>query len=655
MNLFQDIFCLNNTSRKHLLRLLISTTLFFSCSRTSLTVYDEWLPDLIWSQIPAEANQVSKSIQPAYLPSNRYVDGCRIVLLSQNNRNGIPVNLTPEFVSAKDPDVSFDGKTIIFTGKQNREGPWQIWRMKQDGSGKIQITEGLHNCIEPLFVGARFYLTDSAPTDQIVFLSTDFDGISEKNNGPVYSLYASDLNGENVHRLTFNLNGDFSPDVLPNGRVIFTSRQWIGSQSSSSKSFALMAVNIDGTDLMSFYKNFRSPNFLEMVRVSQNDRVYFIESNQPSWPGGGDLSFVSRRRPLHTHQILSHDSEGTFHSPCPLPDGELVASYRSTVPESTYGIYRISTQTGKRLSRIYADDRWHSVDVQTLMPHPRVEGRSTWVNYAIPTGVFYCLNSYITDRLEGNTLTPGSIKRLRVVEGLPALPDFQTIPKRILGVLPVEKDGSFHIKVPAETPLSFQLLDENNLALQTQQSWTWVMPNESRGCIGCHEDREMSPPNRLADALIKPPVNLTLPPEQRRMVDFQNEIAPIIQKTCSTNFCHSPEGAAPNLDLTRVSDHLGNHPPFRQVYKTLLSGINGRSDERYIYPGNARESPLIWMFFGQRMGSPDTPFTGTLDSLHTQDLLTSNELIQFIEWIDMGAQWDTRVSLRLSSGNKKAK
>jgi hypothetical protein len=41
-----------------------------------------------------------------------------------------------------------------------------------------------------------------------------------------------------------------------------------------------------------------------------------------------------------------------------------------------------------------------------------------------------------------------------------------------------------------------------------QDSWTWVMPREWRGCIGCHEDREMVVPNKMADAFVKPAVRL---------------------------------------------------------------------------------------------------------------------------------------------------
>ena len=39
----------------------------------------------------------------------------------------------------------------------------------------------------------------------------------------------------------------------------------------------------------------------------------------------------------------------------------------------------------------------------------------------------------------------------------------------------------------------------------SMENWIWVMPRESRGCIGCHEDRELTPPNRHVFALRKPP------------------------------------------------------------------------------------------------------------------------------------------------------
>ena len=69
-------------------------------------------------------------------------------------------------------------------------------------------------------------------------------------------------------------------------------------------------------------------------------------------------------------------------------------------------------------------------------------------------------------------------------------------------MLPIEDDGSFHIQVPASTPIAFELLDAEGRVVARQNEWAWVMPREWRGCIGCHEDRELVPPNVLAEAIV---------------------------------------------------------------------------------------------------------------------------------------------------------
>ena len=75
----------------------------------------------------------------------------------------------------------------------------------------------------------------------------------------------------------------------------------------------------------------------------------------------------------------------------------------------------------------------------------------------------------------------------------------------LLGEFSVESDGSFFLQVPARTPFRVETLDESGRVLRTMHSWMWVMPGERRGCIGCHEDRELTPPNRHVLALRKLP------------------------------------------------------------------------------------------------------------------------------------------------------
>lgn len=76
---------------------------------------------------------------------------------------------------------------------------------------------------------------------------------------------------------------------------------------------------------------------------------------------------------------------------------------------------------------------------------------------------------------------------------------------------PVESDGSFFIEVPAQIPIRLETLGKDGTILQRMKSWFWVMPGERRGCIGCHEDRELTPPNRHVEALRKKPHRIGLP------------------------------------------------------------------------------------------------------------------------------------------------
>jgi hypothetical protein len=77
-----------------------------------------------------------------------------------------------------------------------------------------------------------------------------------------------------------------------------------------------------------------------------------------------------------------------------------------------------------------------------------------------------------------------------------------------LGVVQVEEDGSFYLKVMADKPFRIQTIDKNGHVLQGPCGWIWLRPNERRGCVGCHEDHEMVPENRVPLAVKILPVTI---------------------------------------------------------------------------------------------------------------------------------------------------
>jgi hypothetical protein len=50
------------------------------------------------------------------------------------------------------------------------------------------------------------------------------------------------------------------------------------------------------------------------------------------------------------------------------------------------------------------------------------------------------------------------------------------------------------------------MLDENGKVMDQSCEWMWIRPNERRGCVGCHENHEQTPENRIPMAVKKLPV-----------------------------------------------------------------------------------------------------------------------------------------------------
>ena len=76
-----------------------------------------------------------------------------------------------------------------------------------------------------------------------------------------------------------------------------------------------------------------------------------------------------------------------------------------------------------------------------------------------------------------------------------------------LGEVDVEEDGSFQVQLPANEAVKVQVLGASGQVMRSS-AWFWMRNRENRGCVGCHEDRELAPENREAQALLKKALNL---------------------------------------------------------------------------------------------------------------------------------------------------
>jgi hypothetical protein len=462
---------------------------------------------LVFTQVPFSARLHDQAGQ--FLLNKAAEPGSRIVLLSHD---GSPVVLTPEFAAAADPSVSFDGKRILFSGKLNVQDKWNIWEMDVDGKNKRQITRDFGNCREPEYL-ARSSITPPDFEDKVRWITFVSDAAGAYEEGKpelVTSLYAASLEpiagrGYVTRRSTFNLSSDFSPTVLQDGRVLFTSRQKFAG---SPEKFPLLAANWDGTGLNLFCGAGQGAYFKTMACEMPDRTLVFVESANPA-DSGGRLAGVSFRRPLHSYEPLSR-GRGMYLYPHPSPDGSLLVSYSSG--NGSYGIYLFDFEKGMPGEQIFDDPNWEDLDAQAVVQRPEPQGLISAVVDSLTWGHLHCLSVYESDIPEVKAIRKGDVKRVRFLEGVPAsgaeyarspLESLPVARTRLLGEAPVEPDGSFFVEVPADTPFLVQLLDENGRVLETMPRWMWVRRGTSRGCIGCHENKELAPENRVSDAVRK--------------------------------------------------------------------------------------------------------------------------------------------------------
>lgn len=608
---------------------------------------------LVVTQLPRGMGLEQEAIAGGMLRAD-YGDGARVVMVLPDRTTQV---LSRGFYSACDPEISLDASHILFAGKRKPVDNWDIFEMAIDGSAVRQVTNGMGDCRNPGYQATLYTIVSDKPWYQLTFVGSERGALNEYGSTLATNLYSCKLDGSAVRRLTFNLSSDMDPFIMPDGRLLFASWQRSRLDRGPSGRVTLFGINIDGTDYAAFC-TYEGKRIKHMPCTTTKGLAVFVEGDSVPWDGAGSLGSVRLRRPLHSYRPITKVSDGLFHSPSPLLDGRVLVSRRSSGGDDTHGVYCLDPSNGE-MELIFDDPGYHDIQAKAVHSRQEPDGRSSVVTEKDPHGRLYCLNVYISDLEKPEWLPAGTVKRLRVLEGIAVKGDtyiqqderslgvsVNGIPpvaqRRILGEIDIEEDGSFNIEIPANTPIELQTLDAEGMALRSC-SWIWAKNHEPRGCIGCHEDGELTPENMLAKSVTRPSIKLTLPPERRRTVDFRRDIMPVIAQKCVR--CHakpdSPLRFTKDLSLVRSP---GRGAYFNQTYENLLTPGNQPGYGKYVHPGRARTSPLIWRIFGRNTLRPwdNVHSTGQVSHMPPApvEALTEDERRTFVEWIDMGALWD---------------
>jgi hypothetical protein len=216
-----------------------------------------------------------------------------------------------------------------------------------------------------------------------------------------------------------------------------------------------------------------------------------------------------------------------------------------------YAIYEIKNNDKRK---------WLTQSPRPIIKRPRERIIAKRSDSASPTGTHIMVDVYNSQNLKG--IKRGEIKKLLIIETLPKPVNFSggmdTLSflgtfnlERILGTVPVESDGSAYFELPANRPVFYVALDENNLSCKRMQSFTCVKPGETTSCIGCHNLRNDSNANigstLRVKALQRPPSKIEKIEGIPDVPDYMRDVQPVLDKYCIE--CHNTENRKGRLCL----------------------------------------------------------------------------------------------------------
>lgn len=574
-------------------------------------------------------------------------------------------------------DVSWDGREVLFSHCEvptdpegrtiHQERHYRLYRVNADGTGLKQLTNDPYDDFSPRYL----------PNGKLLFLSTRRGGFHRCGGGPcpVYTMATADADGSNPHPISFHETHEWDPVVLNDGRLLYTRWDYVDRHAVYYQQ--LWSARPDGTGVAAFFGNntFNPVGTWEGRPIPGSDLVMATAAAHHAMTAGSIITLdvskgVDGPAPVTrlTPDVLFPESEFPvqgWHAPAGITTPPVVPvdeqrwpghCYRSPYPLSAdlfLAAYSYDPLLGEPLANkpnmfgLYLVDRfgnrellYRDLNICSLWAMPL---RSRPVPPVLPSAL---------DRTE---LADGTFMLQNVYDSWPALPVgreteithlriiqvmLKTTPnanqprvgfanaspgKQVLGTVPVESDGSAYFRAPAQTPLVFQALDRNGMAVQTMRSLTYLQPGEHASCVGCHEHRTGAPvPMGAALAQQRGPSEIKPGPDGSKPLSYPLLVQPVLDKHCVE--CHCSTRADGGVILT--GEPAGE---FTTSYNALAPLV-AYSEWKGTPADNAE--PLT---APERFGARGSKLTQLLLQGHEGVVLDAADLERIVTWMDANA------------------
>ncbi len=553
-----------------------------------------------------------------------YKAGSQLVLVELEADRGGDVKKTETILidsvegMIRDPDVSADGERVLFSWKQSETDDFHLYEanieeLRDDATAYRQLTFGSGDSqTEPKYL----------PNGNIIFSCSKITQTIDCWYVPVSNLYICGPNGENMVRVGYDQVHTTYPTVTEDGRVLYT--RWDYNDRNQMYIQGVFQMMPDGTNQTEVYGNDPSgfvTSFLHTRAIPGTTDKYMTIGSGHHTRQLGKLMIIDTSKGRNSIDAVDYvfqndpgnDPKTTINKdgfgqsgyvykyPYPLNENEFLVAFATGRQgtndlDTPFSIYLMNTSNERiELVKPAVQERPNgqtvTIPASQIVPVMTRDMfvRPSTVDYSSTTGTYYMANVYEGEGMEGVEF--GEAKQLRVValeyrsyaigattgSGTGTSDPYSPIAtgngswdvKRVLGVVPIEEDGSALFKVPANTPIYFQVLDEKGEVIQTMRSWSTLMPNETFSCVGCHEDKNTVPPAASKNTTIAmnkgvqeiqpeswqdPDLDPYDPYGSDNAFSYLEEVQPILDESCVQ--CHSNTQEA--FDQIGLGSSAGN-------------------------------------------------------------------------------------------------
>ncbi len=582
-----------------------------------------------------------------------------------------------------DIDLSYDAQEILFSWKRTMDTYFQVYRINADGSNLRQVTNHDSNNFNAAWLpdGDIVFLSDRKPAYAYCWITST----------PI--LYRSNIDGSNLIRISANYLNDFTPSVMPDGRILYSRWEYVDRPAIPIQS--LWAMRPDGTGLEGIFGNrILSPaTFMEAHVIPGSNQIMCVMTAH-NGPCRGAIGIVDPRVGGNAQEAIlnltpdvtigqvdigdGNQIRGPYESPYPINSDYFLCSNDGTLELRDFNmsgrtvILESEDELGWFQARPIKQREWATTMPSMLtsditsegLRDMTLEGRTGWAD-------IFMQDVYVG--LEP-AISRGSIAEIAVVQEVeksywahvdsrafgfqfPVVSSGATYaPKRVWGYAQVEADGSAYFKAPSGVPIYFMAIDHEGRAQQRMRTFTHLMPGERQSCIGCHADRNYAAPpisSMRAAASERSPAFLREPEWGVHGFSYSHIVQPVLDRHCVT--CHNAHEAPLGVDLS------GDHTDFFSVsYDVLVRRGTGAENweiggfpphlmgespyTSWIPTYNGMESLILNVAPGE-WGSPASMLTDLIISGHPDEQgedrinLSPDEKRRIFTWIDLNVPY----------------